>query len=487
MPRALVNVNSRGVLTDYQGRFELAGFTDSQAFATVTKPGFSPSRDGAQGGRQQKIADLDAPVELRLYPDAVVTGSVTGGDGLPLSRVQVRLLRLSYDSGLPRWLPSGFATTDSHGEYRITTPGGRFRVSVSYVPEARETGQAIMPVSFPQESETNTSAALVLRSGEEQRVDLRPRTGPAFPVTVRVDPAEESRANVRFTILTSAGESFFAGYTTTSAPGEFRFLLPSGSYTLRGHVDTRDDALDGSAKLTVAGREVSGVALHLAPDALLPVELVPQPASTSQSTSATSSVQIQPPDARQFNLSLHNQAAKGDGGEQDIQLRPREDKTYVFRVPPGRYRLQALGGGQWHIEGATYGATDLLANEIVIGAGTGGAPIRLLVSNATGTIHGRVNLPDGLSSAWIYLIPVGPSLLPINPIALGGGVSPATVTATVPVGAYVAIAVDHRLQQDLRDPEFLSVFSKGPKSIEVQVNADTAFDLEFAALKGEER
>ena len=43
--RALVTINMRSALTDYQGRFEFAGFIGANTFASVRKPGFSADPD----------------------------------------------------------------------------------------------------------------------------------------------------------------------------------------------------------------------------------------------------------------------------------------------------------------------------------------------------------------------------------------------------------------------------------------------------------
>ena len=92
--RALIHLNARAVLTDAQGRFTFPQFTDAQAFASVTKPGYTPSDDGADGPAMLKVADLDASPRTQTLPRRgdPGNGSHAGRQGLAGGK----------DSALPR-------------------------------------------------------------------------------------------------------------------------------------------------------------------------------------------------------------------------------------------------------------------------------------------------------------------------------------------------------------------------------------------------
>jgi hypothetical protein len=197
VPRALVTLVSRRVLTDAQGNFEFDGFTQVKGAMTATKPGFSATADGSSLSRAASSPDLTVPVVLRLYPNAVVTGVVTGRDALPVAGVQVRLVQAVSDVSGLRWVQTGQSMTDSHGEYRFNPPPGRYRVTVEFMARARETGDVVLPVSFPEISSSDKSNSVVLASGQERRVDLQPRTGTAYPVTLRVEPANVRNVRLR--------------------------------------------------------------------------------------------------------------------------------------------------------------------------------------------------------------------------------------------------------------------------------------------------
>ena len=50
VPRALVRLNNRAVLTDHEGKFRFDQNTDSSANMLVTKPGFSASTEMQEPG-----------------------------------------------------------------------------------------------------------------------------------------------------------------------------------------------------------------------------------------------------------------------------------------------------------------------------------------------------------------------------------------------------------------------------------------------------
>ena len=129
--RALVTANARSLLTDSQGRFEFAQFMDTSANVTAQRPGFSAGTGLAAHGGPTRVTDLQSSIIVRLYPDAVVTGAVTGTDGLGLGQVEVLLRQLNPGQG-PHWLIAGTAMTNDRGEYRLQAPAGTFRLSVVY-------------------------------------------------------------------------------------------------------------------------------------------------------------------------------------------------------------------------------------------------------------------------------------------------------------------------------------------------------------------
>lgn len=476
--RALVTMNTRSVLTDSQGRFEFPQFADTSATVMAVRPGFASGAGAPMVPR--RVTDLDSAVVVRMYPDALVSGVVTGSDELPLGQVEVLLRRANAGQG-PRWLVQATAMTNVRGEYRLQAPAGTFRLSVAYRARLRETGETLSPMSYPDTAVDSAQAGFALGPGEERRIDLRARTGAAYPVTITVEQAEArdgQRGGMRFTVSQPDGESFSPNSQGTGVPGEYRLSLPAGSYTLHAHSEARDDSMDGVAKINVAGHAVSGVVMRMAPLTAIGVEVTAAP-GTVRAASGTLADTSAAPDARQLNLRLSRISdTVNENYGVDTSLRQRPDKSFEFRVPAGRYRLEGFGQGTWFVTSATYGVTDVLTSELLVGPGGGGQVIRVLASNEHGRVRGRVAGAGGREDLWVYLLPQQPALS--VPGAFGVAAD-GTFQAWVPVGSYAAVAVEGQLQQNLRDPEVLARLATDATTVKVLKDAETAVNLDLAA------
>jgi hypothetical protein len=153
---------------------------------------------------------------------------------------------------------------------------------------------------------------------------------------------------------------------------------------------------------------------------------------------------------------LHNLSASTQlPGTQDIPLRQGEDKRYEFRVPPGRYKLQAFSGGQWYVESATAGVTNLMTSELVIASGGSGTPIQIVANNLQGMVNVTVRLTPNADNLVLYFIPRGPSLAQVNPFTLfNTGSATASFSTSLPAGSYLAVVLDHPVQDDMWFPDF---------------------------------
>jgi hypothetical protein len=234
--------------------------------------------------------------------------------------------------------------------------------------------------------------------------------------------------------------------------------------------------------------------MHLESATVVPVELAVDNESAGASTFAVPVSPLTgarnqasaPPDLRQFNLRLVSLTAQnGNGQDEQIALQQRpEDKSYEFRVAPGRYRLEANSGGRWYVESATYGVENLMSGDIAIASGGSSQPIRIVVNNIKGMVKATVAIAPNSEGTWVYLVPRGPSLTPINPInVFDNGTGIGTASYSLPVGSYTAIAVDHQLEEDLRNPDVVAKFSTQAKQVDVTASATTTVALEIAQEK----
>ena len=475
VPRALVQLNGRGVLTDHEGKFEFGQFsaTDS-AVLQVTKPGFyaSPEAD-AMTNMVLRGDQLSAPIVVRLYAEGLLTGTLTATDGTPLSQVMVTAQRSVYNDTGHRWTPTGNNMTNSRGEFRLAVPPGDYRIETGYSPRLRGTSKAVLPLSIPASGSPETSGTIHLSSGSEERLDLHPVVGPAYAVGIRLEPSPE-RGFPMMMARSSDGTIIPLAVGRNGPEGEMRVDLPSGTFTLIADLNTGESMEYGESVVTITDHPVTGVVVRLASVSSIPVEVIQDAGTTSDKTPLT---------IPQLGLMIEStqEASARRGSYSTAPIISRERGTY-FRVPPGTYRLTVRNAGQWFVKSATYGTTDLLQQDLTISPGAGSSAIVLTVSNVTGILSGTASLSGSPSQVWIYLTPSGPSATPVYSVRSGpdGNFN----FAHLPPGSYQAIAFESRHSANYRDPKTLAEY--GTYLHSVTINADEKATLDLNAVPSTE-
>jgi hypothetical protein len=469
VPRALVRFNDRAMLTNHDGNFEFDQVTDGTGTLQVIKPGFYASLDpGGVAGISLRANEVVHPVELRLYPESIFTGTVTAPDGEPLPHILVSARRSIFDEGGHRWAPVAQDQTDSRGRFRLPVQAGEYRLETMYISGSRQSGQIILPVIVPSGNSSNSLGFVRIRSGEELSFDLHPATSRAYTVTATFD-SSLSRGFPRLVARSSNGVTIPLSVNggRSRSPGGTRFELPAGTYTLTADVMSADGAEQAEATVTITDHDVSGVVFHLAPVPTLPVELQIDGAATTDSSQ---------PSLQQFGLTLENVESNSDVLNSTLHLAPRRDRTVAFTVPPGTYRLRASGNGAWYVKSASYGASDLLQEDLVIGPGAGGTPIRIAASNQIGSLQGTCKLGSVPAACTVYLIAMSPSAKPIY--VMRGNAQGAYNDASVPPGSYQAIAFEQRHSADYGDPATLAPFASHVRSVTINAGDKPTLDLD---------
>jgi hypothetical protein len=461
--RAIVRWSDRAVLTDHDGRFEFGQNTLTGGNIMAIKPGFSFSADSTTQNIFLQSNQLAAPLRLLLYPEAVLTGTVLAPDGTPLSGTQVSALRSVYDEVGHRLANEGRTQTDSHGDFRMPVPAGSYRIETQYVTKDRTTGLAVLPVVIPDGSSSDTSNEIRIHSGEEQHFDLRPAFRNIHRVTSNLD---RGMGFVRITVRSSNGGTFPIS-PTSNGSGEMTMELPQGTYTLMGRRNNPDSPEEeAETTITVPDHDISGVVLHFSPIPSIPVELLIDESSTSDNSE---------PSLTQFNLSLVNDHPDFEQDGPAIRLSSASNR-FSFNASPGSYHLAGRSSGGWYIKSVSNGASDVLQQGLVVAPGTGGTPLRVTVSNQTGSLQGTVKLNGTPSNCWVYLIPTTPSATSF--ILMRSNAEGAYTAANLPPGSYQAIAFEGRHSVNYRDSSVLEPFAARVNSITVNAGDKATLDLD---------
>jgi hypothetical protein len=334
------------------------------------------------------------------------------------------------------------------------------------MPVDRMIDQAVLPVRVPAGGSSDTSTVIQVHSGEEQHFELRPAVSPTHVVTATA-PSAGGREFMRITARSSNGATLQVNPQMDGVGGEVKLQLPQGTYTLTATRNNPEGPEQAETTVTVPDHDISGVVFQFSPIPSIPVEMIVE-ASSGSDTAA-------PPTLQQLGLTLDNEQPDTERGDSTIRPTTRRDQSLAFTTPPGSYRLEGRNTGVWYVKAANYGDSDLLQQDLVAVPGAAGTPIRITVSDQTGSLQGTVTLNGSPAACWVYLIPAGPSAQSV--ISVRSGSSGSYSAAHLPPGSYRAIAFEHRHSVNYKDPASLAPFGNRVQSITVTAGEKPMLNL----------
>ena len=128
-------------------------------------------------------------VTVKLVPEAIISGTVTGQDGNPVEGIPVHLKTLITQDGLARWRPRMQTRTNAEGQYRFAElEAGKYIVTTGFHVDGLADSQAAsgyIPSRYPPAGggSSTSETAMLLKPGDHDVADLNPEMEKLFPVT----------------------------------------------------------------------------------------------------------------------------------------------------------------------------------------------------------------------------------------------------------------------------------------------------------------
>jgi hypothetical protein len=474
---ALVQVGP-GALTDREGQFEFPGADMFISGNLVTKPGYFAEQHGT--------VDLSArgqgnqPLILKLVPEAIVFGKVLDQNGQPLQGLRVELKMLRIRDGLRHWEQRESTITNVEGEFRFfELEAGKYSLSTAFEidgsPDA-PSAVAFAPVVYPPLS-TNEESSLNLSPGDQVEANLNPPSQSLYPVTGHMEgPAAQG---ARFEAERSTGGTITPVVHFNRLTGDFRLMLPSGSYRLKLHAFVQSEQFFATREISVGEAPLKNLSITLAPLATVPVEIEYQGSNTS-------SQEAQPRPPFFANVGLEEADPSGSGRTFTAQPpQPSSDSLAIRDLEPGGFRLVSRPVPPWYLASAVCGSLDLKKDPLSIAGSAAGCSIHAVLRNDSATLHWSVNSNSQGSlgkQILVYAMPLDNFVQSISMISAQqpGGVAEGSLDGLAP-GRYLVMALDHAEELPYREPDLLQRYLAEGKEVTLTASGQSEVQLDVVA------
>jgi Carboxypeptidase regulatory-like domain len=473
--RALVEIYAqqpRAMLTDSEGHFAFDGLVQGTYSIHARKPGYFTESEisrGRRGEQAMRVGPQTGSVTLKLQPEAIVAGTVLDSDGLPVPRLQIRVLRREIQGGRAQWQASQMRNTDENGEYRIAgLMPGTYVVSagpLTLPPQlvGRSGGRPVgfRQLFFPNSDSIDSAARFQALAGQHFEANFSLTAEPFYKLRGTYS-GDAASVNVMLMSADSAGTPTTVGLTITEGTNQFESEhLPPGNYRLvASGSDSTNHPLQGSVPLIVRN-DVLNVHVALQPLVAIPIEVEARHVSTKQTQGpgvlgraavmgANSEAHVQ---YGYFQLIARERWRSAFGGTVSGNI---ADRGSLPNVTPGRYSLQWTANTPWYVDSVARESTDLLSEDLVVSPGGDQPAIRLLLRDDGATLKPQLRVPaDEDQSVTLLVVPDGAPATAIHDYPLPGrgeGYLP-----PLKPGSYTLIAID-----DISDLEYTSAEALAP-------------------------
>jgi protocatechuate 3,4-dioxygenase beta subunit len=389
--------------TDAQGEFHMENVEPATYRLTIERQGFLSQEYGSRNRSRMgtpitlKAGQEMSSIEIKLTPQAVITGRVLDEDGDPLSRASVQFLMRRYVSGKQQLAPSGGSQTNDTGEFRVSElPPGRYFISANYsrmrlngdAPTRNASGkpeEEYVTTYYPGTTDQAGAGPLDVQAGQElPGIDIRLKKARVYRIRGKiVAPPGQSVRNLRLMALPRMASIAMSGFMVGSRAlihddGSFEMDgVQPGSYHLAVAPIQGMQTIMGKTLVEVGQGDVEGVTLVFGSSLNLtgsfridaPKDELDQFQSQgAKLTFETVRVQLIPADGLAFNTP--RSASKDDGTFAIENVSPDRYRINVVNLPSGTW-LKSIRTGDQEVQdtGLDLSAGNVGPIQVILGLG----------------------------------------------------------------------------------------------------------------------
>lgn len=405
------------------GAFRFEGLPPGEYRLTGQRTGFVPQAFGARPNSRVGAAirlavgqDLSG-IDLRLLPQAVITGRILDEEDEPLVRAQVQLLVRRYINGRWQLAPMNMVQSQDTGEYRMgELLPGRYYISATHrvgavfggLAPARRNAQGeeedYVSTYYPGVIDLAEAVPLEIGADAELRgIDIRIRK--ARVVRVRGQVRAESGTQYRLMMMPKDMGSGvlvpgIGGLTGPDGKFEFSGLRP-GKYWVTMMGAGGPASVLGRTEVEVGDQDLEGVVVERSQNATLTGRVRTEGASQQREQAqpgkpALANIRIQLIPLDGISFSFGRVVTLEDGSFTMTDITPDRYRVFASPAPKGTYFKAVLLSGQ-----------DVTGDGISLAPGTS-TQIELVFATGPGSLSGAVGDDAGrpVVGAQVTLTPV---------------------------------------------------------------------------------
>jgi Carboxypeptidase regulatory-like domain len=424
---ALVQIygsRQHAMLTGPDGKFQFEGLPNGSFQVSAQKPGyFSPEQIRRNGAPLTLVnTEEEHPITLKLIPEGIVYGRITGDNGEPLGYMPVQILWERVENGKRTRENARSVRTDEQGEFRqAELQPGKYFVFVgpspwpaSFPARLSQGGARGYPgVYYPGVPDLASAASVEITPGKHAEINLSLSSQPFYRISGTVSGYGPEQG-VTMQMVSASGQPIGAGVQFDEARGMFRSSwVPAGVCTITA--ESQDSKTNqqsyASRKLNITS-DLGGVHLALLPSALIPLNI--QVETTRNDTQADTRVQI-------FSGGGRNQMSAQQPSPARVVLTPQqhlfmqqqqysesatdEDPTPAVRnVPPGVYSVEIYPNGPYYVQSARSGSVDVLEQGLTVAPGGSNQPIDVVLRDDFANLEGSLKFDAESEFATVLII-----------------------------------------------------------------------------------
>ncbi|HEX5424747.1 MAG TPA: carboxypeptidase-like regulatory domain-containing protein [Candidatus Acidoferrales bacterium] len=397
--------NRHAQFSDANGAFHFTDLPPGHFPVVVRKPGFF--NDEQMGNRRNDdVATIPSQANfvVKLVPEAIILGQVTGAHGEPLERILVTAQRWQIEDGRRQLQPAGAAVADDQGNFRIAElrPGTYFLSFAPFGSRSIYGGPGPKKADapgygaefYPGVADFTSATPITLTPGAQFQADQALTIQATFQISGRVVGAR----SLSVAVIDSEGEPAQHDVRLDPRSGEFHISgVPAGKYTLMARalnavsiqvgtmltsrVLSPRQQLTAYIPLSVTS-DVSGVVLALAPGISIPIHLDDETTKDTSGNSHRVFIRLVPANAGRFS----QQGAVVPGYDRGQTL-----PASIDNVVPGTYTIEARPfGGQFYVADLRCGTVDLLRDSLTVGSSGSMPPIDVTLRDDGAQLTGAV-------------------------------------------------------------------------------------------------